>query len=70
MNVAKHAYLKAGSRATVHPTYWDTSRTNQNIYFFIFGRGSKKIYGGVGGVSGYDMWKYAQNHWIFTPQII
>ena len=37
------------------------SRSNQNIIFF-FWPGVKKKYGGEGGVSGYDMWKYAQNH--------
>ena len=37
------------------------------IYFLFLAGGQKKIMEGRGGVSGYDMWKYAQNHWIFTP---
>ena len=39
----------------------------KNTEIFIFGRGSKNCYSGVGGMSGNDMWKFDQNHWIFTP---
>ena len=47
--------------------FWLFFQISEKIDIFIFWPRVKKIYGEVGDVSGNDLWKYLQNHWIFTP---